>query len=98
MRKPKSSFTAEALIHLPSTGLWLELVKGNVYEMARAGGRHGSVSRRIANRQGNYADDRGRGEVFATETGFILRRDSDTVFAPDAAFVAAGRLAEGAYP
>ena len=38
------------------------------------------------------------GEVFAAETGFILRRSPDTVRAPDASFIAADRLPEGDLP
>ena len=37
-------------------------------------------------------------EVFAAETGFILRRNPDTVRAPDASFVSAGRLPPGDLP
>ena len=98
MRKLKSKFTAEDLQHLPSTEQRMELVKGKVYELAPAGGRHGSVAMRIANRLANYVNERHLGEVFAAETGFILRRDPDTVRAPDAAFVAAGRLPAGDLP
>lgn len=98
MRKLKSKFTAEDLHHLPSTDQMMELVRGKVYEIAPAEGRHGSVARRIASRLGNYADERRLGEVFAAETGFILRRNSDTVRAPDAAFVSEGRLPEGDIP
>ena len=98
MRKLKSKFTAEDLHHLPSTDQMMELVRGKAYEIAPARGRHGSVARRIASRLGNYADERRLGEVFAAETGFILRRNSDTVRAPDAAFVSEGRLPEGDIP
>jgi len=56
MRKLKSKFTAEDLHHLPSTDQMMGLVRGKVYEIAPAGGRHGSVARRIASRLGNYAD------------------------------------------
>ena len=38
------------------------------------------------------------GRVFAAETGFILRRDPDTVRAPDASFVAEDRLLDGELP
>ena len=38
------------------------------------------------------------GRVFAAETGFILRRNPDTVRAPDASFVAEDRLPEGELP
>ena len=38
------------------------------------------------------------GRAFAAETGFILRRNPDTVRAPDASFVAGDRLPEGELP
>ncbi len=98
MRTPKKHFTAEELFCLSATDQRYELVKGDLYEMAPAGGRHGSVARRIAQRLGIYADSLQLGEVFAAETGFILRREPDTVRAPDASFVAAGRLPEGELP
>ena len=66
--------------------------------MAPAGGRHGYVAHRLSLFIGNHVLDRNLGGVFAAETGFLLRRDPDTVRAPDVAFVAAGRLAEGEPP
>ena len=47
---------------------------------------------------GSYVRANDLGEVFAAETGFILRRDPDTVRAPDAAFVDRERLPAGELP
>ena len=47
---------------------------------------------------GNHVLTRNLGRVFAAETGFLLQRGPDTVRAPDAAFVAGGRLAAGEVP
>ena len=98
MRTLKSVFTAEELLHLPTTGRRLDLVKGKVYEAPPAGGKHGSVAMNVGIALGSYVRSHGLGRVFAAETGFILRRDPDTVRAPDAAFVAGGRLPQEELP
>ena len=92
MRTLKKLFTAEELFHLPTVGRRLELVKGKVYEMAPAGGRHGYTAMNTGIIIGGHVRANGLGRVFAAETGFILRRDPDTVRAPDVAFVAQSRL------
>ena len=92
MRTLKKMFTAEELLHLPTDGRRLELVKGKVYEMAPAGGRHGYVANRAAVRLTVHVDSAGLGHVFTAETGFILRRNPDTVRAPDVSFVSRSRL------
>jgi Uma2 family endonuclease len=98
MRVHKTLFTAAELFKLSIPGRRLELVKGELFEMAPAGGRHGSVSMRIGILLGAYVMEHRLGETFAAETGFILRRNPDTVRAPDAAFVAAHRLPAGELP
>lgn len=98
MRVHKTRFTAAELVQLSIPGKRLELVKGELFEMAPAGGRHGSVAMRLGILLGAYVMEHRLGETFAAETGFILRRNPDTVRAPDAAFVAADRLPEGELP
>ena len=88
----KKVFTAEELLCLPTVGRRLELVKGKVYEMAPAGGRHGYAAMNTGILMGGHVRLNGLGWVFAAETGFILRRDPDTVRAPDVAFVTQSRL------
>jgi Uma2 family endonuclease len=98
MRTLKKLFTAEELICLPTVGRRLELVKGKVYEMAPAGGRHGSVAMIIGMLLSTHVRDKRLGRVFAAETGFLLGRNPDTVRAPDAAFVSTERLPQGDLP
>ena len=98
MRTRKTLFTAEELIHLPSGKSRYELVKGELFEMPPAGGRHGSVAMRIGSLLSAHATANELGEVFAAETGFILRRGPDTVRAPDASFIAKDRLPPGELP
>ena len=74
------------------------MVKGKVYEMAPAGGRHGYTSNRTAVRLTVHIDLAGLGHVFTAETGFILRRDPDTVRAPDVSFVSRDRLSADEIP
>ena len=97
-RKAKTLFTAEELLRLPTTGSRLELVRGKLYEMAPAGWRHGRVSMKIGRLLDAHVESAGLGYVSAAETGFILRRNPDTVLAPDAAFVAQGRLPQEEEP
>ena len=98
MRTLKNLFTAEDLERLPSIGKRLELVKGKVYEMAPAGGRHGGVAMTTGIIVGGHVRSNGLGRVFAAETGFIIRRDPDTVRAPDVAFVSIDRLSADKIP
>jgi len=98
MRTEKATLTAEELLRLSTTGRRYELVKGELFEMPLAGGRHGSVAMQIGTALGSYVRANDLGEGFAAGTGFILRRDPDTVRAPDAAFVARERLPAGELP
>jgi Uma2 family endonuclease len=98
MRARKTLLTAEELFRLSSTGRRYELVKGELFEMPPAGGRHGSVAMRIGTLLGSHVRASQLGEVFAAETGFILRRSPDTVRAPDASFVSKERLPAGELP
>ena len=92
----KTPVTADELpalsARLSALGKRAELVGGGLVVMAPAGGRHGEVAHTLALFIGNHVRKRNLGRVFAAETGFVLRRDPDTVRAPDVAFVAAERL------
>ena len=83
---------------LAAQGKRTELVRGDLVVMAPAGGRHGHIAHRLSLFIGNHVLEQNLGQVFAAETGFLLRRDPDTVRAPDIAFVAAGRLSDGELP
>ena len=98
MRVQKTLLNAEELLRLSTTGRRYELVKGELFEMAPAGGRHGGVAMQIGTLLNTHVRAHRFGRVFAAETGFILRRNPDTVRAPDASFVAEDRLPEGELP
>ena len=85
--------TADQLLAMAGDGVRHELVDGEVRQMAPAGFEHGQVALSIGALVREHVRSRGLGVVVAAETGFRLGRDPDTVRAPDAAFVAADRLA-----
>ena len=96
MSAQKTLVTAELLpglsSRLSSEGKRTELIEGELVVMAPAGGRHGRIANTIAYFLTQVSRDRKWGTVFAAETGFLLRRDPDTVRAPDVAFVSSERL------
>ena len=98
MRTLKQLFTAKDLERLASDGRRMELVKGKVYEMAPAGGRHGGVAMNAGTFLNAYVRVNALGRVFAAETGFVLRRNPDTVRAPDVAFISGSRLTPDEIP
>ena len=98
MRTKRSLLTAEELLMLSAPGRRYELVKGELYEMPPAGANHGNIAMTIGALIHAHVRSRSLGYVFAAETGFILRRDPDTVRAPDAAFVSRDRIPEGEMP
>ncbi len=83
---------------LSAKGRRCELVRGEVIEMAPAGGIHGKIANTISFHLTHFVRERDLGIVFAAETGFILQRDPDTVRAPDVAFVSRERLLEDEPP
>lgn len=96
--QPGVPMTAEQLLELPDDGMRHELVEGVLRTTAPAGARHGLIAARLLVRLGTFVQTHRLGEFFAAETGFRLRRDPDTVRAPDVAFVGADRAAEAGVP
>ena len=60
--------------------------------MAPAGDQHGEVAFTIGLLVGNHVRQEKLGRCRTAETGFLLRRDPDTVRAPDLAFTCTERL------
>lgn len=69
-----------------------ELVKGELICMSPAGFEHGKLTTRLSWRIAQHVEETGLGVICAAETGFLLKRNPDTVRAPDIAFVAQSRL------
>ena len=84
MRMQKTKFNAKELLCLSTTGRRYELVKGELFEVAPAGGSYGGVAMRIGSRLDSHVKTNHLGTAFAAETGFILKRAPDTVRGPDA--------------
>jgi Uma2 family endonuclease len=83
--------TADQLLQMPNDGMRRELVVGELREMTPAGGEHGYITVELTLAIGFHVKKNGLGNLFAAETGFILRRDPDTVRAPDVAFMSKER-------
>lgn len=84
--------TAEDLLERPDDGLRYELVRGELRAMPPGGAEHGSIGGRVVGRLFGFVEAHQLGEVFNSDTGFLLARDPDTVRAPDAAFMSHARL------
>jgi Uma2 family endonuclease len=87
-----SPLTAEELLYLHLPDKHAELVKGVLIVREPPGGRHGQVVMEVGRLIANHVTDHGLGMVYAAETGFTLRRNPDTVRAPDVAFVRRERV------
>jgi len=90
--------TAEQLLQYTHEPYQQELVEGRLYEMEPPGAEHGRVAMQIAMLLAHAVDESGLGIVFASEVGFQLASDPDTVRAPDVAFIAADRVPETGIP
>ena len=86
--------TAEELERMPQNDMHVELVKGETVKMTPAGHEHGEIAGALFAAIHTFVHQHKLGKVYAAETGFILSRNPDTVRAPDAAFVSAGRAAQ----
>jgi Uma2 family endonuclease len=85
--------TADELLALPSgMGKRYELIAGELRVMSPAGWRHGGVAGNVAALLGPFIRTRNLGRAFAAETGFLLKRNPDTVRAPGFAFISSANL------
>lgn len=84
--------TAEDLHHLCSQGVRGELLRGSLYETQPNGVRHGKTVVRLTVLMGRFVEPRQMGTILASDVGFLLERDPDTVREPDVAFISAQRL------
>ena len=88
--------TADELLRLPrGEGRNYELIRGVLIQKMPTGGPHGDSVTRATILLGNYAEENDFGVVRTGEPGYRLESDPDTVRAPDVAWVAPGRIAEG---
>jgi Uma2 family endonuclease len=87
--------TAEELMELPDDGFRYELVNGELEKMPPPGFPHGRIAMRLGIYVGQFILEHGLGEAVATDTGFKLTSNPDTVLAPDFAFITTERFREG---
>jgi Uma2 family endonuclease len=92
--------TADEVVLMPDDGYRYELVQGELRKMSPGGAKHGAVGMRIGVPLGAYALEHRLGEVFTSETLFVLSRNPDTARCPDVGFVRTERLVdtESAFP
>lgn len=88
------TMTAEELLAMPGDDFRYELIDGELKQMSPAGRRHGKYAARAARLLGNHVEENDLGDVYAAETGFLLKRNPDLVRAPDVAFVSKKRVEE----
>ena len=88
--------TADELFLLPNDPYWwYELQEGRVIRMSPTGGEHGILAMNLGHLLSLYVKAHQLGVVCAAETGFVLRRNPDTVRAPDVAFISSARIPRG---
>lgn len=90
--------TAQELLRFRHEPYRQELIDGRLYEMEPPGAEHGYVAMRIGSLLMRHVEAGDLGLVFASETGFKLASDPDTVRAADVAFVAKRRADEIGIP
>src|SRR4051794_32454370 len=83
--------TGEELYLMPDLGR-CELVDGRIVPLSPTGRVHGRSAAGLASDLSMYVKANDKGEVLA-EVGVYIRRDPDTVRAPDIAFISHERLA-----
>ena len=83
------------ITHLPENSeKRLELVRGEIVEMAPAGGEHGWIAGELFGYIWSHVKKNSLGKVTAAETGFVLFQNEagkDTVRAPDVGFISKAR-------
>jgi Uma2 family endonuclease len=89
--------TAQELLEYRHEPYQQELVAGILHEMEPPGAEHGFIAARVAQLLMRHVDDAG-GLVFASEVGFQIQSDPDTVRAPDVSFVASERIPQTGIP
>ena len=84
--------TADDLLRLYSQDVRGELLRGVLYATSPTGIRHGKTAVNLAVLLAGYVDPRRLGTVVASDVGFLLEQEPDTVREPDVAFISTQRL------
>ena len=97
-KMPPAFMTADELLHTSIPDKRVALVRGVLIVREPAGYRHGCVAMRLYDQLADHARSTGAGQVFASEIGFKLASDPDTVRAPDVGFIRRERLPDPQTP
>jgi Uma2 family endonuclease len=84
--------TADELLLLPRGRFRYELVEGELRTMSPAGEEHGAVTVNVVVLLAQHVKANKLGVVLASEIGYKLASNPDTVLAPDVAFVRRERI------
>ena len=95
MVRKNELMTAEELLIKQPPNMRSELVNGRMLVREPAFYEHGKLAMMIGFALQFFVAPRRLGDVVAAETGFTLRRNPDTVLAPDTAFISNARLPRG---
>jgi Uma2 family endonuclease len=79
--------TAEELLEMPDDGNFYELDEGRLIQMPPSAFRFSQVAYRLGSRIAVFVDQHGLGIYAGEQGGVRLRRNPDTVRAPDFSFV-----------
>ena len=93
----KTLLTGEDLWKIVADGSRYELSRGGLVPMTPVGIRHSAVVSKVERLLGNFVEKHGLGLV-GPEGGFYLRRNPDTLRAPDVAFISKARLDKEGIP
>ncbi|HEV2851694.1 MAG TPA: Uma2 family endonuclease [Thermoanaerobaculia bacterium] len=89
-KSEEKPMTGEELLRHPELGP-CELVGGRIEPMAPTGDEHGDVELEIGTRLRLYGKESKRGRAVSGEVGIYIRRNPDTVRAPDVMFISRER-------
>lgn len=103
MTTERKLMTAEELVALPNDGVRRELIDGVLIEegavaMSPANFRHAEVLIAIGAIFRMFVKAHGLGTVVGGDPGVIIRRDPDTLLAPDVGVILAGRVPAAGLP
>lgn len=89
----KKLITVEVLAKLPPD-MGYELQEGELIPMSPAGIKHGIVAALVIHYFLAFVLQHASGQITTSETGFVIRRNPDTVRGPDMAFIPKARMLE----
>lgn len=90
--------TEDDLLRMPRASGRFELIEGELHAMSPTNSDHGATVLNLTGPLWLYVKRLKLGVVFGAETGFTIRKNPDTVLAPDLAFITQARVPAGGLP